>query len=301
METQYNYICPSCSQECVVAESLTGQMVVCPHCSLDFFATPPQPQEIPNRVVLPEKLPFFKSGRRKILQEKFTELIADGAFDDDDEKLLNETSALLGLDKTELGKIRREHSLKEFEPIKRSVESTLMLSDDHLAAIQRIEGKYGIRLTLEGYNNLYRAIYMVECRGRLPQPMETGLMLNPGEQAYYSILTTWHQTRVRRHGYSGTSVSLPTGIKGVRFRFGDYTPIRSEEMTPLSPGTLYVTSERLVFNGDTRNTAITLKRIVDVQVFSDALRVDKNTGKPDLFSMAAPEARYITALIGALK
>ena len=152
-----------------------------------------------------------------------------------------------------------------------------------------------------GFADLYRSIYLMESTGSLPPPISTGLMLKPSEVAYHSISTTWHQTRVQTYGYSGLSTSIPTGIKGVRFRFGSYTPIRSEEMTPLSSGMLYVTSERLLFNGDAKNTTISLTKIVDCHVFSDSLKVEKNTGKPDFFSMNAPQARYILALIGALK
>jgi hypothetical protein len=115
------------------------------------------------------------------------------------------------------------------------------------------------------------------------------------------VSTTWHHTRVKTHGYAGSSVSIPTGIRGVRFRFGGYTPVRSEEMTPLASGELYVTSKRLLFNGDRRNTSMTLGKIVDCSVYTDAVRIEKSTGKPDLFSMGLGQARYITALIGALK
>ena len=72
-------------------------------------------------------------------------------------------------------------------------------------------------------------------------------------------------------------------------------------MTALSSGMLYVTTERILFNGESRNTSITLKKIVDGHVFSDALRIEKNSGKPDLFSMSAGNARYTLSLIGALK
>jgi hypothetical protein len=72
-------------------------------------------------------------------------------------------------------------------------------------------------------------------------------------------------------------------------------------MTPLASGTLYVTSKRLLFKGDSRNTTVSLKKIVDCHVFSDSLKVEKNTGKPDLFSMNAAQARYILALVGVLK
>jgi DNA-directed RNA polymerase subunit RPC12/RpoP len=298
METEYSYVCPNCSKECSVPESLTGQNLVCPNCSHEFFATPPEPQ---SHFSLPGKLPFFKSGRRKILEQKFTELIADGELDKNGENELDDLVTVLGLDQVEVSKIQKEKFAEEFEPIKKRMETSFILTDEDLETIKRLERKYDTHVTLAGYAEMYRSIYLVESKGQLPTPISTNLLLKSNEVVYYSISTTWHQTRVRNRGYSGTSISIPSGIRGVRFRFGGYTPIRSEEMAPLSGGILYVTSQRLLFNGDARNTTINLNKIVDGHVFSDSVRIEKNTGKPDLFSMNPPEARYILALIGALK
>ena len=93
----------------------------------------------------------------------------------------------------------------------------------------------------------------------------------------------------------------PQELGGVRFRFGGYTPIRTEQMTPLAAGTLFVTSKRLLFNGDSRNTTISLKKIVDGHVFSNCVKIEKNTGKPDLFTMNAVQARLVLSLVGVLK
>ncbi len=288
---------------------MTGQNLICPHCGQEFFATPPEQtsaaglpmEETRKHSALPEKLPYFKSGRRKILEARLSELIADGELDKNDERDLTYLAAQLGLDSSELSKLQKEKFLKEFEPLKRRVESTLMLTDEDFDAIQRLQKKYDIQLTLGGFNEIYRSIYLIEAKGQLPPPIQTDLMLGSKESAYHSIHTTWHQTRVKNRGYSGTSVSIPSGIKGVRFRFGGYTPIRSEEMTPLANGVLYITSTRLLFSGDAKNTTVALNKIVDCHVYSDSLKVEKSTGKPDLFSMNAPQARYILALIGALK
>src|SRR5260221_11760589 len=94
MQPCYSYTCPNCSQECSVEEQLAGQNVVCPHCSQEFFATPPDGN---SEVILPEKLPFFKSGRRKILEERIQDLVADGEMSKVDEDTLKRTAALLGL------------------------------------------------------------------------------------------------------------------------------------------------------------------------------------------------------------
>jgi hypothetical protein len=307
METEYTYTCPNCSKECSVVESMIGQSLTCPSCLQEFFATPPAsptPQTLEGAQAgfqLPKKLPFFKSGRRKILEGRYRELMAAGPMEDSAEDELIVLAISLGLAKEEVARIRREHFLEEFGPIQRRMESSFVVTDDDLSAIAEIERRHGFKAKLEGTASLFRAIYLLESAGTLPTPIATNLMLDKDELAYFSISTTWHQPRVHTHGYSGTSVSIPTGIKGVRFRFGGYTPIRAEEMTPLASGILYVTSERLLFNGNTRNTTIILKKIVDGHVYSDSLRVEKSTGKPDLFSMDAGHARYILSLIGALK
>ncbi len=43
------------------------------------------------------------------------------------------------------------------------------------------------------------------------------------------------------------------------------------------------------------------RKIIDLHVYADFLKVEKETGKPDFFSMNAAEARYIAALIGAFR
>jgi hypothetical protein len=72
-------------------------------------------------------------------------------------------------------------------------------------------------------------------------------------------------------------------------------------MTPLSRGTLYVTSKRLLFNGNARSTTINIHKIVNGHMYSDCVKIEKSAGKPDLFSMNAAEARCVLSLVGALK
>jgi hypothetical protein len=82
---------------------------------------------------------------------------------------------------------------------------------------------------------------------------------------------------------------------------GGYTPVRAEQLMALSAGTLFVTSKRLLFSGESRNTTITLTKIVDGHVYSDCVRIEKSSGKPDLFSMNTAQARFVLSLVGFLK
>lgn len=304
MASEYTYTCPNCSGESVVSESLVSQNVICPHCGAHFFATPPEPDAAPQpqqNAILPAKVPFLKSGRKKILAERLAQLAADGELSKEDEAELTRMAVYLGLGKGELEGVVGKTFVAELEPIKRRIESTMMLTDEDLASLRALQKKYSVNLELAGNNELFRSVYLMEVKGQLPSPIQTSLMLDAGEAVYYGVETTWHQHRLRTRAYAGTSVSIPTGIKGVRFRFGSFSPVRTQEITPLSSGILYVTDRRLLFNGAERNAAVPLKKIINCVVHSDCLRVEKSSGKDDFFSMLLPQARYATALVGTLK
>jgi hypothetical protein len=285
MEPNYNYTCPSCSQECAVALSFTGANVLCPNCSQDFFATPP---DTSTEVIVPEKLPFFKFGKRKLLEERLEELVADGEMSDSDENVLHKTALMLGLDVAEVEKLEEKKFIAAFVPIQRRIEKSWQLTDYHLQEIEALQKKFAVKhFTIEGHAKLFRQIYLLETKNQFPEPVQADLMLDANETAYVSISSTWHQTRVKNRGYAGASVSIPTGIKGVRFRFGQYAPVRTEEITALSGGMLYVTNKRVLFHGTSRNTKVELKKIADATMYSDCVKIEKYTGKPDFFSMNA--------------
>lgn len=325
------FLCDKCKGSIEVEASMGGQSVDCPHCggltplvaatpietgrtsAARIRVTTPATAQAKQTVIeprqrpvfrVPSSLPFFASGRRKILQAWLDELLLANSqiLDDEGAASLRAAAVALKLEEKEAVNLRVENFKSRFESIKKRCQATFVLTDDDLEEIEQLKRKYKISsVELDGYADLFRAIFLLESSGKLPPPLDVGMMLNDGEVCYYSIGTTWHQARVRTHGYAGTSISLPSGIKGVRFKLGRFTPIRSEQMTPLSSGELFVTTDRLFFNGTTRNVSIPLKKIVDGEVFVDALKIEKATGKDDMFSMSPPEARYILSLIGVLR
>ncbi len=91
------YDCPSCTVSCSVAPDLVGLTVVCPHCSQEFTATPPESADFQ----LPETIPFFKSGKLELLKNHLNKLTSDGELSKSDEIALTRAALMLGL-KTEL-------------------------------------------------------------------------------------------------------------------------------------------------------------------------------------------------------
>lgn len=294
-----NYDCPNCARAVTVADSLIGQNLICPHCEQEFCATPPaEPSEPPR-----ERLPFFKFSRRKILKDELEHLTADGEYSEADHKRLIETATRLGLKEDEIHRLRLKEIGEAFKPIKERIYQTAHVTDEDMAHFSELARRFQVTIEQEPALKMCREIYLMEVKGENPLvPCDpAGLMLDQRELLYFSTPSGWSQLRSKTTGYRGMSVSLPTGVRGVRLRLGQLAPIRSEELTVLAQGTLHVTSKRLLFNGDRCNTSVALSRIIGKSLFSDAVEIEKSTGRSDYFSMNALQVRYVSAVVECLK
>jgi hypothetical protein len=89
-------------------------------------------------------------------------------------------------------------------------------------------------------------------------------------------------------------------MRGVSFSIGQAQAVSHQEIVRLGDGTLYVTGKRMIFVGSGENTNIALKRIVEMEVFRDAIRIDKDRGKDDYFFMSGFYAAYVRSLVAVL-
>jgi len=250
-----------------------------------------------------QKIPFFKFSKIKLLKQEMERLMADGYFTEDDNNKLEQFAAYLGLDVKDIDKLRAEHFKKILEPIKERCSQTFHFTDEDQSIVNDLSKRYNATVTLEPTMQMCREIYLLEVKNVFAfKPMSSpGVILDSSELLYLTRPTQWHQLRSNSKGYGSASISMPTGLRGVRFRVGESVPIRSEEITLLATGNLFVTSKRLLFSGDRRSTNITYTRIIGTSIYSDSVEVKKSTGKSDYFSMNPLEARYLSAIITYLK
>ena len=94
------YDCPSCTASCSVSQELVGLNVVCPNCTPEFIAPPP---DSAADFQLPETVPFFKSGKLEILKNHINKVTSDGELSKSDEIALTRAALIL---------------IKDFLPIK---------------------------------------------------------------------------------------------------------------------------------------------------------------------------------------
>jgi hypothetical protein len=69
----------------------------------------------------------------------------------------------------------------------------------------------------------------------------------------------------------------------------------------LDTGTLHITSSRLLFDGSKKSTTIPYRKIINFTLYSDGIKVEKETGKDQVFQWAGDSEVLGTVLQSALK
>ena len=108
------YNCPSCSTSCSVALELVGLNVVCPNCTQEFTATPP---DSAADLQLPDAIPFFKSGKLEILKNHLNKLTSDGELSKSDEIALTRAALMLGLKDNDFVELTKSEFPTRFDPV----------------------------------------------------------------------------------------------------------------------------------------------------------------------------------------
>jgi len=108
--------------------------------------------------------------------------------------------------------------------------------------------------------------------------VQTPVILRGGEEILFALpnvtLKEPRAVRKTRGGYAGPSFRV---AKGVSFRMGSFasTSESHQEIRNIDSGILTVTSERLVFSGKMKTINVDLKKIVQVDPFTDGIALHK--------------------------
>jgi hypothetical protein len=114
-------------------------------------------------------------------------------------------------------------------------------------------------------------------------------VLQKAERVYWSEQGSLLEERVVRRGYEGGSHGISFRIaKGVSYRVGAHRGhlVTDKAVLPVSSGDLIVTSKRVIFRGDTKSFNFKLDKLLDVQFYSDGVRLMDDKGKPRLVQFA---------------
>jgi hypothetical protein len=170
----------------------------------------------------------------------------------------------------------------------RQAISDRRLTPDEEARLNRMSENLGANVAHDQESQQvverFRLLARVDA-GELPV-IDTAIHLQRGEVCHAAFGCRLHEMRsvTKRYNYSGPMARIRI-MKGLSWRFGSIgiNRVTSEEMRQLDTGTVYITNKRLLFNGTNKNVAIPFKRVIHFTVYQDGIRIEKDSGRDQLF------------------
>ena len=146
-------------------------------------------------------------------------------------------------------------------------------------------GEFGANLTHDDATT--RALERFRLLARIDAgqilPIAVSIRLQAGEVCHFHASGVAHkEMRVvtKRVNYSGVTASIRI-VKGIRWRLGSMSVDRvtQDVLTQIDSGDFYITNRRILIQGTRKNTAVPLSKVTDFTVYSDGLKIDKDSGK----------------------
>lgn len=135
---------------------------------------------------------------------------------------------------------------------------------------------------------------------------ESDFILQKDEQCIYKNRSAELLERKQittRVNYAGPRVRMNI-MKGVSYSVGSYNVSQEKETVNQSKGTgtLNLTTKRILFKNNDKNLTIPLKSIIDIEPFSDAVKIIRSSGNPLIFKVfdGVRLSQYLNGAIGFL-
>ena len=251
-----------------------------------------------------EKEKIYTSSGLKVYDELYAKFIVDDLLSDEERGILLKIQEAFSLKEESISGLIQKHVseianrlIKEIIGDKRVGPGEL---DGFFATCSSLGVNYSFQEESQQIIDGYKENWNLE---NLPLvPIEVAINLKKGEGCYFKTNVTWHELRTVTHGFSYGGPALNFKIvKGISFRAGRMAVqrITTDEMKELDMGVLYVTNQRLIFDGLVKNNTWAYKSILAIEPYEDGIRVEKEKGKSPVFQMLVPEEK-LTIILGRI-
>jgi hypothetical protein len=168
------------------------------------------------------------------------------------------------------------------------------LDPDELASLDALAKNFHISVDVNSANHeqlaRFRWFWLME-NGTFPE-VPAPIALQKKEICHFSASTTLYEMRTEtvRVNYSGPSARIRI-MKGVYYRVGSVQAQRvtRDVLREIDTGTLYVTNKRILFDGSRKNMGIRLANVFAILPYSDAVEIEKVSGRNPIFTVPDPE------------
>jgi hypothetical protein len=240
-------------------------------------------------------------------RERLGAALTDRFLSDDEKKALETLAEKLRIPKAHLDSIRQEMLGNVMKERFHQAIADRRLSPEEDQHLAKVAENLGVNVSYDGemqrLADRFRLLWRIE-QGELPV-ISAPILLQKGESCHWSMMdVSLHELRTvtTRIGYSGPTARIRI-MKGVYWRVGSLGVNRSSQdvLKLLDIGTLYLTSKRLLFDGAKKTTNIPLRRIINFAIYEDGIKIEKDSGKDQVFQFTNSDTEMLGALLnGAL-
>lgn len=216
--------------------------------------------------------------------------LKDGKLSDEEKAFLSNLEKNLGLATNEARDVYQITANSYLQKRFNEAVADERLSPEEDEQLQTLSKNLGLPLSSDNHtkNELDRfRFYWVIENGNLPA-IDPGIKLQKNESCHFTTSVEYYEQRTvtRRIRYGGPTARIRI-MKGVYWRMGDLAVQRvTEDVTShVDTGNLYLTSKRLIFMGNRKNSTIRLNKVLDFTPYSNGVQVEKETGKSPIFIM----------------
>lgn len=247
-------------------------------------------------------------GSGKIKREQFERLqqlisisLSDGVISDEESNHISEYFLESNLTTEDYEKICSE----AFVSVVQRAIADRRVTDYESQAIERLADQLQMSPQWKAWAKqemrYYAMFHYIEQGGTLPTQMPVNVILQRGEVCHLSIPARLLEERVVSRQYVGGSQGVSVRImKGVTYRVGQqrgHIETRSG-IVPISNGYFNITNKRLVFSGNNKSVSSALNKLLDLQLYSDALQFSvTNRQKPTIIGFHRKEESELCGLM----
>jgi hypothetical protein len=251
-----------------------------------------------------EKEKIYASSGLKVYDELYAKFIVDDLLSDEERGILLKIQEAFSLKEEPISGLIQKHVSEIANRLIKGIIDDKRVGPDEMDGFFATCSSLGVNYkldaesqeTIDGYKENWKLENLTLV------PIEVAINLKKDEVCYYKKNVTWHELRTVTHGFSYGGPALNFKIvKGISFRAGRMAVqrITTDEMKELDMGVLYVTNQRLIFDGLVKNNTWTYKSILAIEPYEDGIRVEKEKGKSPVFQMLVPEEK-LTIILGRI-
>lgn len=243
---------------------------------------------------------MFKFFEKRAFKKEFNRAVRDGFLDEEEKRQLESYK----VDRSFADSVRTKHFLKISKPLRDKISTTMRMSPQQEEELNKIAHGLGIDMNQDQSFLMARELWASDHGEEVfIQPVDVNIILKPREQCFLRADAQWLQKKAvhQRVGYSGFSKSVHIA-KGLNYRIGTVRPRYRDtiETKSIVVGHIYITDQRIIFEGEGKSTNITFNRLIEVKPYGDGIELVKTSGQDDFFHMAPLQGEYAILVVHSI-